>query len=1037
MIFDLSSLIPAISFIPYIIFTIFGLYRSKEEKIHWPFILYMFVMAIWSFGSFMMHANTGIFNPLFWNRLMVAGMLGGPITLFHSMLSLIQTRKRRYNYLVALGYLIYVFLLILNFEGHIVANAWFEGTQFYYSLAKGSLIAYILSYLFVVFGIFILLRAIRQTHSYDIKRKLRLPLYGAVIMLVGILTNLYEPLGRYPIDLFTSTVNAFFIFYAIYRFRLVYYSSLVLKIVLYFILIIICALVFQGILWVSFKGIRIIPFGYSILPSILLGIVAAFIFQPLRTSALSFMERLYFGKRLGYYNSLKNFSESLTSIVELDLLGESTVQIVYETFKLEWAFMTVLDYSSRNYQVIACRGMPFSRDDKTRIVFNRDSAFIRDISRSHGILVNQHLPVEVDLPLPEQNIQLKPSLILPLKFKDRLNGCIILGKCLNKEYYDQFDIEVLEILAGQCSSSLENAISFERLKRQQKRLQKLNQELIISRNKLEAFFDGITTPISIQDINYNIITVNYAARKYFGGTYEGIVGKKCYNTFFKRNKPCEKCLAQDCLHTQIPFSAEFNDEKTDRIFLNHFYPINVPVGFENIFLEFFLDITQQKRLQQELARSEKLAGIGTLASGIAHEINNPLCGILGTAEIMLDEMKGESALIEYTQDIIKYAQSAAEVIKELTNYSRKEEAETARINIVDVIEDSLKLARRGMKFEQIDIRKFYSDSPIIEANQNELQQVFLNIIINAVQAMDGRGLLTIECRVEDWNGIITITDTGQGIEEKNLENIFKPFFTTKDPGKGTGLGLNIVHQIIYKMGGRIAVNSQPGRGTSFTIFLPLTDENKQKIYFIHANTSQAIADVFFLQRKILVGEKGYLEETIRRPEDEHAYHILAYKGLQPVGTVSCLTEEMVDQLPIERHFPLNGLKGGKRCVEIDRLAVVNEERGNIVPLGLMTLAYLFAKSNKAERIFLDVFSDEKKYIQMYKKLGFQLIGEYKSPLPVTVMLLDSKTDYERKTQRMENFVRPFMSRLISKIEFENEEKQRILSAMEAIVGSRA
>jgi N-acetylglutamate synthase-like GNAT family acetyltransferase len=123
---------------------------------------------------------------------------------------------------------------------------------------------------------------------------------------------------------------------------------------------------------------------------------------------------------------------------------------------------------------------------------------------------------------------------------------------------------------------------------------------------------------------------------------------------------------------------------------------------------------------------------------------------------------------------------------------------------------------------------------------------------------------------------------------------------------------------------------------------------------------------------------------------------------------------------------------GKKCVEIDRLAVMKEERGSIVPLGLMTLAYLFARADGAERLFLDVFSDEMKHIGMYRKLGFQIIGEYTAPLPVTVMMLDYRTDYEKNTRAMEHFVKPFMSRLVRRLDFSETERQRILETVESI-----
>jgi signal transduction histidine kinase/ribosomal protein S18 acetylase RimI-like enzyme len=649
-----------------------------------------------------------------------------------------------------------------------------------------------------------------------------------------------------------------------------------------------------------------------------------------------------------------------------------------------------------------------------------------------GALVQQNGHISVVLSFEGKEEKIVPSLIVPLRFKDRINGFILLGNRKDKDYYNQFDTETLEILADQCSVALENALSFERLKRQQKRLQDVNNELVISRNKLEAFFDGITTPISIQDINFNIITANIAAKRYFEKPFDELIGSKCYKMFFDRDRPCMECMAQDCLHTNLPFISEKQDSKGILTFALNFYSISVPQGSNRIFLEFFQDISRQKTLQDELIQSEKLAGIGTLAAGIAHEISNPLGGILGTAEIMLPDTAEGSSLREYTEDIIRYSQTAAEVIKDLMTYSRKKQEEKEFVKVEEIIESSLKMAMRGMNIHDIEVKRNYGKVPDLEANPTELQQVFLNLIVNAIQAMEGRGELTIETKQNDGGLWISIRDTGQGIEEKNLDKVFNPFFTTKSPGIGTGLGLSIVHHIINRLGGRINLESKIGKGTEFQIVLPIMNQEKNRIRFIHTADKREQEDTFFIQRKVLVGEKGYLEETIRRKEDEYAFHITSYKGLQPVGTVSCITRNMVDRLPLESNFDLTPFLNGKNSAEIDRLAVLKEERGSIVPLGLMTLAYLYARARGAERVFLDVFADEKKHIKMYEKLGFHVIGEYEKPLPVTVMMMNHESDYERTDLRMEHFVKPFLSRLIPKMEFLEEDAKLIQGIIETI-----
>jgi len=233
MILDASSLIPALSFCIYIPFIVFGL-ASKKERVNFSFLEYMGFMALWSFGSFMMHANTGLFTPLIWNRVMLVGLLGGPITIFGTLIYFSRTEKRRYRILLYFGYIIYIFLLYLNFSGKIVTDAGFEGNVFHYSLGPGAPIAYSLSYFYLILAILLILWELRTNPDRFLKRSLRLVVAGVVIMLLGVAANLYAPLGRYPVDLLAATINAAIIFFSVYKYRLVHYSAVMLNIFLTF-----------------------------------------------------------------------------------------------------------------------------------------------------------------------------------------------------------------------------------------------------------------------------------------------------------------------------------------------------------------------------------------------------------------------------------------------------------------------------------------------------------------------------------------------------------------------------------------------------------------------------------------------------------------------------------------------------------------------------------------------------------------------------------------------------------------------------------
>ena len=1042
MILDASSLIPALSFMVYIVFIVFGMY-SRKEKVDTSFLLYMFFMALWSFGSFMMHANTGLFTPLLWNRIMLMGLFGGPISFLATMIYLSGTEKKRYRVFLYVGYVIYVYLAYINLSGKVVSDAGFDQNGFHYTLGSGAIVAYSLSYFFLALSILLLTRQLSLSENKFKKKTLRLLIIGAVIIVVGVAGNLYKPIGKYPIDLLATTINAAIIFFAVYKYRLIHYSSAVLNILLTFFVSILTSVLFLFFFVPVFHLDRSIPFPRVLLLAVVLGFITSIVLSPLRTTTLSFLERIYGGKTFTYYQSLRVFSASLTSIVDMETLGNLTMEKITSSFGLEWALMLVNDFNDRNYKLNVAKQLPFGGriiegQDQT-ISLKRGSDLVRIFSMHQNgekaetqYIYTPQTTIEITLERGDVSETLGASLVLPLKFKERLNGFVVLGPQIDKDYYNQYDLEMLQLLSVQCSVALENAITFERLRQQQKRLQSINNQLEISRNKLEAFFDGITTPISIQDINYNIIEVNYAARRYFEKSAEELIGNKCYKAFFNRDRPCLECMAQDCLHTRLPFNAERQDVKGLLTFSLNFYPIPVPKTASPIFLEFFQDITKQKTLQDELIQSEKLAGIGTLVSGIAHEINNPLGAILGTADLMLPDTTEGSKLQEYTQDIIRYAQNAAEVIRDLMLYSRKTKSQPDMVNIVTILENSLKLAMRGIDFGSITVRKNYNQTNEVQANATELQQVFLNLIVNAVQAMNSDGILTLATKQEDADVIVTVQDTGIGIKKQNIDRVFNPFFTTKEPGAGTGLGLSIAHHIVSKLGGRIIIDSEEKQGTVFQIVLPVANMERNKIRFVHAKDSRQLEDSFYLQRKILVGEKGYLEETIHRSEDESAFHLLAYKGMQPVGTTTLHLSEMEGEIPIQRNFDLSSFLDGSPYAEIDRLAIIREERGSIIPFSLMVLSYLFIRGKGIDNMFLDVFSDETRLIRMYEKLGFRVIGTYNKPLSCTVMMLNHESNYIDEVSKMEHFVQSFFSRLIPKLEFEGEDREYIYKTINEI-----
>lgn len=238
-------------------------------------------------------------------------------------------------------------------------------------------------------------------------------------------------------------------------------------------------------------------------------------------------------------------------------------------------------------------------------------------------------------------------------------------------------------------------------------------------------------------------------------------------------------------------------------------------------------IQHESRLHTELLHAEKLAGIGSFAAGIAHDINNPLQLILGLAENLFDE-QDFAAVRQQAEEIVEAVKRTTAICRDLTQYARRSSArDDTVVRVNGRLDEALKIASYAASFHDIAVVKQYASGAAIRSNPDELLHVFVNLITNAVQAMDqGGGTLTMTTVISHSSVDVRIHDTGCGIPPELLSQIFQPFFTTKPPGKGTGLGLYNVKSIVDKMHGVITVESQVDNGTTFTLAFPTNSSSE-------------------------------------------------------------------------------------------------------------------------------------------------------------------------------------------------------------------
>jgi two-component system NtrC family sensor kinase len=357
----------------------------------------------------------------------------------------------------------------------------------------------------------------------------------------------------------------------------------------------------------------------------------------------------------------------------------------------------------------------------------------------------------------------------------------------------------------------------------------------------EATFDAIHDPVMIIDKNFNIERANRASADRSGHDIKDLIDKKCYRVFAGRDGICPHCPLPETLKRRVRGAVEIKDLMPNGDFEVNSYPLLQDAGGgegggEDRVVHHYRDVTEERRLQRKLSQSEKMAAIGMLAGGVAHEINNPLAGILAFTQLLKGELpEGQSR--SDIQEIEEAAKRCKKIVEELLVFAQPHrEGDRTALSLEEAIEKILPLSRLNLRHRNVTMTAGYeSNLPLVRGNAARLQQVFLNLINNAGQSMSSAGGGEVALRVrgsEDRGQVLAeVIDHGCGIRSEDLPKIFDPFFTTKGRTEGTGLGLSICYSIISEHGGKIEVESEVGKGSLFRVILPAiqgaTKENER------------------------------------------------------------------------------------------------------------------------------------------------------------------------------------------------------------------
>jgi two-component system NtrC family sensor kinase len=571
--------------------------------------------------------------------------------------------------------------------------------------------------------------------------------------------------------------------------------------------------------------------------SIVTTVVAAFLFAPVRNWIQVRLDKFFYRERYDYRSTMIEFGRALGSEVHLDLMLNSVVERISQTLEVDRIAVFLRKDTPQGPFVIA-------RTRGIRYASHLDLGFL---SPDRPQLRRGYLFYENFKSLlhekPEHHASLRHldlNYYIPCVVKDSVLAVIGMSKTIYGDFLSREDLELLQTIAGYVGIAVENAQLY----------QSLEQEALEAQ-RLKAFLENIVESINVgiltADLDDRIDSWNSQMERFYGLKRDQAVARTLKDVF-----PGDLMRAIRRVYTASVTNAALkpsgdSEDSIARIYKFNLRPPmwNAPAGANgdeatpgarivNIAvtpligrdhtikgkLVLFDDITDRVSLEDQLMQSEKLTSIGLLAAGVAHEVNTPLAVISSYTQMLQKQMKPDDPKTKIVEKIIKQSFRASEIVNGLLSFSRTTGTQYAEVDCNKLINETLSLLEHQFKTAKVNVeRRLDQTLPAIHANSGKLQQVFLNLFLNAKDAMVGGGVLTITTGARNSDVVIEVADTGSGISVEHLKKIYDPFFTTKT-GRGTGLGLSVSYGIIQEHSGKIDVESQPGQGTRFTLEFP-------------------------------------------------------------------------------------------------------------------------------------------------------------------------------------------------------------------------
>jgi PAS domain S-box-containing protein len=559
--------------------------------------------------------------------------------------------------------------------------------------------------------------------------------------------------------------------------------------------------------------------GFYLLAVSALGV--AFLFAPLRDRIQEQLDRYFYRDRYGYRQSFLDFGKSLGSEIQLGNLTEQVSNRIYQT--LDVTSVAVFLRDDRNpgtfrLQTLVGHDAP---DGPSSLEASEDALFSL---AAEGSSAEVGLSGEWLTPERETLYRWGFRYGEPLFVRGRLIGFLALGRRRGGDFLSSEDLDMVSGLAGYASIAIDNALLYRSLEKKANELLELQ---IYSENVIESISLGVAV---ISDTG-TVTVWNNAMSAVTGISREAAIDRPISEVLPPNLQEVlsEIVDGPDWLvkEARQVYKAHLEFDDDNRRLLN--ITLAPFISHEDIntgTLLIFNDITDRVRLENQLQQAERLSSIGLFAAGIAHEVNTPLAAISSYAQMLLGDARKDDPQRELLEKIEKQSFRASDILNNLLNFARFSDRDFEELNLNSLMLDTLSLLEHHFRKSAIEIDlDFEPTLPATIGNAGKLQQVFMNLFLNARDSMPKGGRLRLSTRKVNSELVVQVEDSGTGISKDAIKRIYDPFFTTKPVGRGTGLGLSISYGIIQEHSGRIKVDSQPGKGTTFSVYIPVKRVN--------------------------------------------------------------------------------------------------------------------------------------------------------------------------------------------------------------------